>query len=273
MSIRAMATAILSFGLVAIPVKVYSATSSNGVKFNLLTKAGKRVKQKLTDPSTGKETTHNECLKGYEYAKDQFVVFTAEELKAIEAAGNNDKTIAVLEFVPEADVHSLYIEASYYLGPDKGGDRGYTLLSRTMAKLGKVGIAQWTTHNRDHLVVIRSYENGLMLQKCFYEDEIRDFSGIEIAKFELTKPEELIAERLIKTLSGPFEPSKYEDRYAKRLREAVEKKIAGQEIAVVPEEPTTSVLDLFAALKASVEQVEIPKPPELAKRKSRKKSE
>lgn len=252
---RAFASATISFGLVTVPVKVFAATSTNALSFNLITKAGNRVKQKLVDTVTNEETPQTECLKGYEYAKDQFVTFTADELKALESTGT-DKTMAIQEFVDVVSVDSLYVEKSYFLGPDKGGDRGYTLLSVMMAKLGKVAIAQWTNRNRDHLVVIRPYENGLMLQQCFYEDEVRDFAGIEIAAGSaLTKPEETIAEQLIKVLStGSFDPAKYEDRYALRVKEAVERKVAGQEIAVVPEQPKTTVLDMYEALKASLAQ-------------------
>lgn len=270
---RSFASAIISFGLVAIPVKVYAATSESKVSFNLITPSGNRVKQKLTDAVDGTEVTQAACQKGYEYAKDQFVTFTADELKALESGA--DKSMAIQEFVDVASVDSLYIETTYYLGPDKGGDRGYSLLSRMMSKLGKVAVAQWTNRGRDHLVVIRPYGEGLMLQQCFYEDEVRDFEEITVAKFEMTKPEEMVAAQLVKALStGAFEPAKYENRYVKRVLGAVEQKVAGHEIAAAPEAPQASIVDLFAALKASIEQVEAPKPPTPDKpRKSRKKGD
>lgn len=269
---RAFATGVITFGLVSVPIKVFAATSANSVQFNLITKAGNRVKQKLTDVVSGEEVTQTDCLKGYEYAKDQFVTFTPEELKALESSGS-DKTLAIQEFVDVSSLDSIYVEKSYYLGPDKGGDRGYSLLSKMMAKLGKVAIAQWTNRNRDHLVIIKPYEKGLMLQQCYYEDEVRDFAEITVAAFEMTKPEEVVATQLIKSLStGAFDPAKYEDRFAKRVLTAVDQKVAGKEIAVVPEAPQTSVLDLFAALQASLAAA--PKAPEPEKpRKRRKKGD
>jgi len=269
---RSFASATITFGLVTVPVKVYAATSSSSVQFNLITKAGNRVKQKLLDAVTNEEADRGACQKGYEYAKDQFVTLTDEELKALES--KTDKTMAIQEFVDLSSVDSLYVEKSYFLGPDKGGDRGYSLLAKMMAKLGKVAVAQWTNRGRDHLVLIRPYGEGLMLQQCFYEDEVRDFSEVTVATFEMTKPEELVATQLLKALStGAFDPAKYEDRYAKRVRELVEKKIAGEEIAIVPEAPKTSVIDLLAALQASLKQAEkpaeAPAPP--MPRKTRKK--
>lgn len=270
---RSFASALVSFGLVTIPVKVYAATSTNSVQFNLITKAGNRIKQKLVDSATEQETTHQECLKGYEYAKDQFVSFTPDELKALETAGA-DKTMAIQEFVDATSLDSLYVEKSYYLGPDKGGDRGYSLLSTMMTKLGKVAIAQWTNRGRDHLVVIRPYGIGLLLQQCFYEDEIRDFEDITIAKFEMSKPEEVVAEQLVRALStGAFDPAKYEDRYAKRVLAAVEKKVAGEEFAVIPEVAKVNVLDLYEGLKASLSQASKATTAAKKPRKSRKKGD
>lgn len=255
---RAFATGFIGFGLVTIPVKVYAATSSNSIQFSMITKAGNRVKQKYTDAVDGTEVTFQECLKGFEYAKDQFVTFTAAELKTLEAS--TDKSIAITEFVEADSVDSVFIEKTYYLGPDKGGDRGYALLSAMMTKLGKVAVAQWTSRNRDHLVVIRPYGKGLILQQCFYIDEVRDFNEIEVAAFTMTKPEEVVSAQLIETLSnGDFNALKYEDRFAKRVRTAVDQKVAGKEIATATPEPQTNVLDLYEALKASLSQSKAPK--------------
>lgn len=257
---RAFATATISFGLVTIPVKVYASTTSNSVQFNLITKAGNRVKQKNVDAVTGEDVAFSDCLKGVEYAKDQYVTFTADELKAMEAGTN--KTMAIEEFVAADSVDPIFIEKTYYLGPDKGGDRGYSLLSSMMSKLSRVAVAQWTSRNRDHLVVIRPYGTGLVLQQCFYVDEVRDFNEVEVAAFQMTKPEEVVAAQLIETLSnGDFDALKYEDRFAKRVRTAIDQKVAGKEIATIAEVPQANVMDMYEALKASLTMTKpAPKP-------------
>lgn len=254
---RAMASATISFGLVTVPVKVYSATSQDAVSFNLITPKGNRVKQQNLDAVTGDVVTQADCVRGVEYAKDQFVTFTKDELKTLES--KNDKVMAIQEFVDAASIDPLIIEKTYYLGPDKGGDRGYSLLSTMMARLGKVAVAQWTNRNREHLVLIRPYGEGLLLQQCFYSSEIRDFD-IEVATFQMTKPEEVVAAQLIQTLStGALDTSKYRDGFADRVRSAVDQKVAGKEIAVPAEAPQTNVLDLYEALKASLDAVPVTK--------------
>lgn len=251
---RAMATATISFGLVTVPVKVYAATSSEALSFNMITPAGNRVKQKLVDAVTGEYVERDECLKGYEYAKDQFVTFTKEELAKLDS--ENTKAIEIQEFVDASSVNPLFIEKVYFLGPDKGGDRGYSLLAQTMAAMGRVAVAQWTNRGRDHLVLIAPFEDGLCLYQCFYKDEVRSFD-VEVAKLSMSKPEEVVAKKLVEMLSTvSFDPSKYHDRYAKRVKDAVEQKVAGKEVTVPAEAPKTSVLDLYEALKASLSAVE-----------------
>lgn len=254
---KAFATGTISFGLVTVPIKVYAATSSEAVSFNMITPAGNRVKQKLVDSVTGAETERDACLKGYEYAKDQFVTFTKEELAKLDS--ENTKLMEIQEFVDAESVNPLFIEKVYFLGPDKGGDRGYALLAQTMASLKKVAVAQWTNRGRDHLVLIAPFQDGLCLYQCFYKDEVRDFE-VDVAKLSMSKPEEVVAKKLVSMLStGAFDPSKYHDRYAKRVKDAVEQKVAGEEITVPAEAPKTNVLDLYEALKASIEATEAKK--------------
>lgn len=258
MSNRAMASATISFGLVTVPVKVYAATSSEALSFNMITPGGNRVKQKLVDAVSGEEVERDQCLKGYEYAKDQFVTFSKEELTKLDS--ENTKMMEIQEFVDADSVNPLFIEKVYFLGPDKGGDRGYALLAQTMASMKKVAVAQWTNRGRDHLVLIAPFQDGLCLFQCFYKDEVRDFD-IDVAKLApMSKPEEVVAKKLVSMLStGAFDPSKYHDRYAKRVKDAVEQKIAGKEITVPAEAPKTNVLDLYEALKASIEATEAKK--------------
>ena len=251
---KAFATATISFGLVTVPVKVYAATSSEALSFNMITPAGNRVKQKLVDSVSGEEVERDKCGKGYEYAKDQFVTFTKEELAKLDS--ENTKVMEIQEFVDAASVNPLFIEKVYYLGPDKGGDRGYALLAQTMASLKKVAVAQWTNRGRDHLVLIAPFQDGLCLYQCFYKDEVRSFD-VEVAKLSMSKPEEVVAKKLVEMLStGSFDPSKYHDRYAKRVKDAVDQKVAGKEITVPAEAPKTNVLDLYEALKASLTAAE-----------------
>lgn len=251
---KAFATATVSFGLVTVPVKVYAATSSEALSFNMITPAGNRVKQKLVDSVSGEEVERDKCGKGYEYAKDQFVTFTKEELAKLDS--ENTKVMEIQEFVDAASVNPLFIEKVYFLGPDKGGDRGYSLLAQTMASMKRVAVAQWTNRGRDHLVLIAPFQDGLCLYQCFYKDEVRSFD-VEVAKLSMSKPEEVVAKKLVEMLStGSFDPSKYHDRYAKRVKDAVDQKVAGKEITVPAEAPKTSVLDLYEALKASLTAAE-----------------
>lgn len=251
---KAFATATISFGLVTVPVKVYAATSSEALSFNMITPAGNRVKQKLVDSVSGEEVERDKCGKGYEYAKDQFVTFTKEELAKLDS--ENTKVMEIQEFVDAASVNPLFIEKVYFLGPDKGGDRGYSLLAQTMASMNRVAVAQWTNRGRDHLVLIAPFQDGLCLYQCFYKDEVRSFD-VEVAKLSMSKPEEVVAKKLVEMLStGSFDPSKYHDRYAKRVKDAVDQKVAGKEITVPAEAPKTNVLDLYEALKASLTAAE-----------------
>lgn len=268
---RSINSGTITFGLVSIPVKFYTAASSESVSFNMLTSAGNRVKQKLVDSVTGAEIEHKDCKKGYEYAKDQYVSFTADELKALECEKSD--AIDIREFVDASTLDLIQVEKSYYLGPDKGGDKGYTLLADTMKAMGKVAVAQWAGRGKEQLVVIRPHKGGLIIHQMYYANEVRNFEEIEFAKITIADAEREIAAKLVSMLStGAFEPDKYEDGYVNRVKEAVTRKINGvaaPEVTAAPT-PKATVTDLLAVLKASVDAAKNDdgkKPPTTKKKK------
>lgn len=260
MSARPVGSATISFGLVSIPVKLYSATSSQNVRFHFLhPKTGSRVKYRMMDPTTGEVVERKSLVKGYEYAKDQYVQFTEDELKSFEAASTHN--LDILEFVPLASVDLVHVDKSLYLGPDRGGGKAYQLLARAMRATSQVAIGRHSTRGKEHLVLIRPYREGLILHQLFYADEVRDFAGVDLGdEVEFRAGEEAMAEQLIAHLSrDAFDVSKYRDEYRDRILTAVEQKVAGQEITVAPEQPAAQIVDLFEALKASLAQTPEPK--------------
>lgn len=254
MSIRAICSVSLTFGLVSIPVKLYVAAGAESAKFHLITPNGNRVEQKYFDKATGDEIKQGDCNKGYEYSKGQCVVFTKEEIKALEA----EKSFAmeIKEFIPADAFDPLQVEKSYYLGVDKGGDKGYVLLAKSMKAAGKVAVAQWNSRGREHLVIVKPYQNGLVLHQMFYSNEVRDFAEVEgkVAKCTFHEVEESMATKLIEQLSSDkYDPSKYTDGFSARVLEAVEQKVNGEEVIVAAPQQKTNVVDLMAALKASLD--------------------
>jgi DNA end-binding protein Ku len=253
MGVRSISTAVLTFGLVSIPIKVYVACSSETVSFNQLTKAGNRIKQKNFDAVTGEEVETKDLDKGYEVAKDTYVRFTKEELKALES--ESAKTMDIREFVDAASVDPIQVEKSYYLGPDKGGDKGYVLIAETMKALGKVAVAQWNSRGKDRLVIIRPHasKTGLVLQEMFYEDEVRSFDEVAPAKIAMHDAERDMAAKLIQSLdTGAYVPNKYKDGHIARVKDAVERKVKGLGPVEPGTAPVAPVLDLLAALQASL---------------------
>lgn len=279
MAARAISSGTISFGLVSIPVKLYTATSSQQVHFNMLHGETKgRVKQQYVLASTGEVVDRKKMAKGYEYARGQFVVFTDEELKKLEA--EKSSSIDIVEFVPLTSVDLIQVEKTYYLGPDKGGDKAYTLLSASMVETGKVAVGRWAAKGKEQLVLIRPYRNGLLLHQMYYANEVRAFDEVDTgAKVEFREIERELAIKLINELTTEkFDSTKYHDEYADRVKAAVEQKVAGQEIAIVGEVPKAEIIDLFEALKASLAEVKAepaptdedvkPRPLEKAKRRS-----
>jgi DNA end-binding protein Ku len=263
---RAISSATISFGLVSIPVKVFTAASSQSVRFNMLhQKCGSRIKQELKCPVDDVVIDRKDTVKGYEYAKNQFVTFTEEEIKKLEAEKTN--MLDIVEFVPLSSIDLVQVEKSYYLGPDKGGHKAYQLLSGAMSRTDKVAVGRWWTRGKEQLVLIRPYHEGLILHQVYYADEVRAFSELDLGDEVAMKPgEPELAEQLIEQLSSQaFEPDKYKDEYRDRVMSAVEQKVAGQEITAAPEQPVAQIVDLFEALKASLSSGASPPRKDLAK--------
>jgi DNA end-binding protein Ku len=251
---RSIGSGAISFGLVSIPVKLYLAASSEAPSFNLLhARCGNRIRQQRFCPACNTVVEREDLIRGYEVSKDQYIQVTDEELKALE--GEASEEIEIAEFVPLAKVDPIYFERSYYLGPDRGGEKAYRLLADTMAQVGKVALAKFVLRGKENLVIVRSARNGLVLHTMYFADEVRNFD--EIAKGEsakISEAESQLAVRLIEELStDAFEPDKYEDEYSQRVLDLVDKKAEGQKITLAkPQARRGQVIDLMAALKESL---------------------
>jgi DNA end-binding protein Ku len=253
---RPIGSGAISFGLVSIPVKLYVAASSEAPSFNLLhAKCGTRIRQQRVCPACNEVLEREQLIRGYEYVKDQYVQITDEELKALE--GEASEAIEISEFVPLAKVDPVYFERSYYLGPDKGGEKAYRLLADTMTQVGKVALAKFVMRGKENLVIVRSARKGLLMHTMYFADEVRNFDEIprgESAK--ITGAETGLAVRLIDELSNEeFEPEKYQDEYSERVLNLVNKKAEGKEITLAqPVARRGQVIDLMAALKESLDK-------------------
>jgi DNA end-binding protein Ku len=257
MAARSIGSGTISFGLVSIPIRLYTATSAKSVSFNMLHKTcGSRLKQQLLCAAEGVPVERTDVIKGFEYARDQYVKFTDEELKSMEAARTDQ--LELLEFVPADTVDFIFIEKTYYLGPDKGGDRAYRLLSESLERAKRLAVGRFAQRGKDNLVLVRPYKKGLILHECYYADEVRSFDDVETGgAFEFKEIELDLANKLIQQLDQPkFEPERFRDTWADKVKEAVEKKIAGEEVIAPPEAPKAQIIDLLEALKRSVAQVE-----------------
>jgi DNA end-binding protein Ku len=256
MAARPIHSGTISFGLVSIPVKLYTAASSQSISFNLLhAKCGNRIRQQRFCPVCNEVVEREELARGYEFAKDQYVRFKEDELEALE--GEASQAIEISEFVPLSTVDPIYYEKSYYLGPDKGGEKPYRLLTEAMNKAGKVALAKFVMRGKENLVLVRPAMGGLMLHTMYFADEVRNFN--EISKGEAAKisdAETSLAIRLIDELSNEeFRPEQFEDEYRQRVLDLVEQKAQGKQITVVaPQAPRAQVIDLMAALKESLEK-------------------
>jgi DNA end-binding protein Ku len=255
----------ISFGLVSIPIRLYTAASSAGVSFNLLhAKCGSRIRQQTYCPVDKEIVDRTALVKGYEVQKDEYVRFTEEELKSLE--GEASKVIDIAEFVPLAKVDPIYFEKTYYLGPDKGGEKAYRLLADAMARTDRVALAKFVMRGKESLVLVRPAQGGLMLHTMYFADEVRDFGEIDKGQTAKIKEGELeLATRLVDELSHEeFAPGQYEDDYRQRILAAVEQKVAGREVtAAGPEVQRAQVIDLMDALKESLARRPAPgkKPP------------
>jgi DNA end-binding protein Ku len=264
MPARAISSGTISFGLVSIPIKVFTATSSKDVHFSMLHNKDKsRLKQQYICATCGEIVPRTDTVKGYEYARDQYVVVSDEELAALQR--KTDQSIEIEEFVPISQVDPIYFEKSSLLGPDKGGHKAYQLLLRAMTQTKRVAVGRFSTRGRQQLVLLRPMGEGLAMHGLYYADEVRNFSDIEIDKTIAIKDAELaLATQLIDQLShDKFDPEKYEDEYRRAILAAVDRKVAGEEIvAPPPEEAREQIIDLVAALKKSLSEKAAAKPAE-----------
>jgi DNA end-binding protein Ku len=253
---RSMSTATISFGLVTVPIRLYAASESqSAVSFNLLhEKCHSRLKQQYICPKDEEIVTRDQMVKGYEFSKDQYVVFTEDEIKSM--AEEASKTIEITEFVPLAKVDPIYFEGAYYLGPDKGGEKAYRLLSEAMRQTGRCALAKWAARGKQYLVLMRPVENGLIMQVLHYADEVRPFSEIPVGDAVVKEPELKLAVQLIDQIAtDEFHPENYVDDVRTRYHEAIQRKVEGQEVtAQAPEAPKGQIIDLMEALKASLAQ-------------------
>lgn len=253
MAARASGSGTISFGLVSIPFKLYTATSAQSVSFNQLhKKCGSRIKQQLICPVDNEVVQRTDIVKGYEYQKDKYVQFTDEELKSLEAERTD--RIDIVEFVPADTVDFIYIEKTVYIGPDKGGDRAYKLLADAMTRMDRIAVGRFGSRGKEQLVLIRPYQGGLVVHHVYYADEVRNFDDVDRpGEIEFKPVEADLADKLIEQLSTDgFKPEQYHDEYRDRVMAAVDQKAAGQELTVVAEAPQAQIIDLFEALKASL---------------------
>ena len=254
MPAHSIGSANISFGLVSIPIKMFTAASAGGVSFNQLhPKCGGRIKQQQICPTCNEVVERGSLVKGYEFSNDQFVQFTEDELKTLE--GEASRMIDIAEFVPLDQVDPIYFEKTYYIGPDKGGEKAYRLLADTMKQSNRVALAKYVMRGKENLVLIRAANNGLMLHTMYFADEIRDFSEVDKGENAKLKPGEMeLAQRLVNELAtDKFKPEQYTDEYRTRVLAAVEAKVEGKEVtSLAPQAQRAQVIDLMDALKQSL---------------------
>jgi DNA end-binding protein Ku len=254
MAARAIGTSTIAFGLVSLPVKLYSTgESSRKISFNMVHReCGTRVRQQYVCPTDDVVVPREDMAKGYEFAKGQFVLFDEDELKVVEAPKSD--SIDIVSFVPAEQVDRLYFNKAYYLGPDKGGGRAYRLLSAALRESGRVAIAKQATRGKEYLVMIRPHDEGLLLEQLYYSEELRSFDEVPREEGEVNEAELKLAMQLIEqAASEEFDPSAYHDEVYDKTMELIQKKVDGQQITAAPvEESKTQIIDLMAALKASI---------------------
>ena len=261
MAARPLSTGTISFGLVTVPVKLYSAAeSASGVSFNMLhEKCKTRLKQQYICPQCNEVVTRDQTVRGYEFAKEQYVAFTEEELKAM--AEQNSPAIEITEFVPLSKVDPIYFDSAYYLGPDKGGDRAYTLLAAAMRETQRCALAKWNARGKGYLVLVRPVPKGLVMQTLHYADEVRAIDELAIELAPVGATELALALRLIEQIAADgYDPHQFVDEEKQRILTAVERKIAGRKVVAKPvaHAPSAQVIDLVAALRASLGAVAAP---------------
>jgi DNA end-binding protein Ku len=251
----------LTFGLISMPVKLFSGARSSGISFNMLHRDDlSRLKQQYVCLADGKAVERSDIVKGYEFRKDEYVVIEPEEIKKIEP--KTAKTMEILEFVKTTEVDPVFFESSYYMVPDEAGRRPYALLTKAMEESEYVAIAQLTMHNREYTVFLRPHEGGMMLHTMYYEEEVRKVEGFGAPDVELKDAEVKVAHQLIEALAADWEPEKYHDSFQDNLKNLIQTKLEGGKIAEV-EKPKklAPVVDLMSALKQSLAEMEGKKKP------------
>jgi len=252
---RAIASAQIAFGLVSIPVKLFSATeASEKINFNMLHKdCGNRIQQQLFCPKDERTIDRSEVVKGYEFSRGQYVLFNEEELKALEERAT--QTVEITEFLPKEEIDPIYFAKAYYLGPDKGGDRAYTLLSKALVETNRWALAKYAARGKQYLCVLRPLGKGLVMQQLYYPNEIRAIDELDLGESIVKDNELKMAVQLAEMgAAEEFHPENYRDEVSERIRALIQRKIEGEEItsALDAEQPRAQVIDLMEALKASL---------------------
>jgi DNA end-binding protein Ku len=255
MSAHSIGSATVSFGLVSVPVRLFSAgESSAAISFNWLHKKCKsRLKQQYICSKDGEKVENDDRIKGYEFTKGQYVLFTTEELKALEEPRGTG-AIDIMEFLPAEQVDRIYMDRTYFLGPDKGGERAYKLLSEALKKTSRVALGQWAARGKQFLILVRPLEGGLAMEQLKYPEELRSIAEVPIPKTDIKKGELEMAIKVIdQSASDEFKPENYKDNVRQRILDQIQQKVEGKEITEEPTEaPKTQIIDLMEALKASL---------------------
>jgi len=273
---RSIASLTISFGLVAIPVKLYSATVSNErISFNLLRqKDGSRVKQQYVAVNDGKLVERSEMTKGYEFAKDQYVLFSADELKALEDTTTH--TIDISQFVPLESVDPIYFDGTYYLAPDKGGAKPYSLLATALKQSKQCAIGRWTSRGKEHIIILRPIDDGLAMHQLHFKAEVRTIRELGIEAAPVSEAELKLANQLIEQLAAKkFDPNEFADEHRARVEAAIQRKVDGKEVSLTESPVKNSggnVVDLMEALKASLNARGTSKTREVKERKTPKRA-
>lgn len=241
----------LTFGLVSMPVRLYSAARAVSVSFNLLhEKDHSRINQVVRCQAEEKDIPRSELVKGYEYEKGRYVVIDEEDLKKV--TPKTAKVMEILEFVKANDVDPIYLESSYYMAPDEGGERPYALLFESLRQSGYYGVAKATMHNREHIVILRPGSKGILLHTMFYADEIRQVDEFRTDTTTVKDRELDMAKMLISSLEAEFEPTKYHDTYRENVMQMIEAKVDGRKVVEIPQPQVAPVIDIMEALKRSL---------------------
>ena len=250
---RSIGTGTVAFGMVSIPIRLFSAAeTASAVSFNLLHgKCGTRLTQQYVCPKDGELVPRDQMVKGYEFAKEQYVTFTDDEIKSMQEEAQ--RAIEITEFVPLDKVDPIYYDGAYYLGPDKGGERAYRLLSAAMQETGRCAVAKWCARGKMYLVLIRPQQGGLVMQPLHFADEVRRLEELQLGDVDVREGELALAKQLVAQIArDEFRPEQYEDEVRKRMQAAIQRKIDGQEVTAAPEAPKAQIIDLMEALKASL---------------------